>query len=336
MSETTTGPDAPQATRYHKRISVAASPATVFALLTEPDRLRRWQSVVSSVDLAVGGEFRHLVVPGAVAKGAFTEIEPDRRLVYTWGWEGETAGVAPGSSTVTVQLEPDGRRTIIDFVHDGLPDAEAVASHADGWDHFLDRLELAAETGDAGFDPWAAGPDDVDLVGAGEASLALTLDRLRAVADADLDRPTPCSDYTVAELVDHMTGTLSVIGATAGATAGPPGATADAESQIAAVAGPALAAWRARGTTGEVEFGGGAVPAEVPLSVALAELFVHGWDLARATGQSFEPADHVTAAVDAAVRGVIPDDRGDSFGPPLPEDGLDPVESLMAFTGRQA
>jgi len=39
-------------------------------------------------------------------------------------------------------------------VHKDLPNAEAVASHAHGWDHYLPRLELAAAGGDPGEDPW--------------------------------------------------------------------------------------------------------------------------------------------------------------------------------------
>jgi uncharacterized protein YndB with AHSA1/START domain len=104
MTDTTIdqGADSASELTYRKRISVAATPATVFALLSEPDRLRRWQSVVSSVDFEIEGEYHHLVVPGAVAGGTFTEIERDQRLVYTWGWEGNDA-VPPGSSTVTVE-----------------------------------------------------------------------------------------------------------------------------------------------------------------------------------------------------------------------------------------
>ena len=333
MTDTTTETE-PVEDGYHKRISVAASPATVFALLTEPERLRRWQSVVSSVDLEVGGEYRHLVVPGAVARGRFTEIEPDRRLVYTWGWEGETAGVAPGSSTVSVVLSPDGDRTIIDFTHDGLPDAEAVTSHADGWNHFVDRLATAAEEGDAGPDPWAAGPEDMDLVGVAEASLALMLDQLRSVSPDDLERATPCAAFTVAELVDHLVGSLGMIAISGGGTAAAPSADAAVESRVADAAAAALTAWRQRGLDGEVDFGGGSVPAQVPITVAVAELFVHAWDVAQVTGRPFDPAGHVVVMADGAVRGVIPPDRGDSFGPPLPEEGLDPVGALMAFTGR--
>ena len=59
-----------------------------FALFTEPERLRRWQAVSASVDLKVGGDYRLTVVPGSIACGTFAEIDPGKRLVYTWGWQG--------------------------------------------------------------------------------------------------------------------------------------------------------------------------------------------------------------------------------------------------------
>ena len=57
-----------------------------FALITEPDRLRRWMTVFARVDLRAGGEYRWTVVPGHIAAGTFREIEPGRRIVF--GFDG--------------------------------------------------------------------------------------------------------------------------------------------------------------------------------------------------------------------------------------------------------
>jgi len=62
--------------------------------------------------------------------------------------------VPPGSSTIEVDLTPEGGGTNLRFVHKDLPNAEAVGSHAHGWDHYLPRLEIAAAGGDPGEDPW--------------------------------------------------------------------------------------------------------------------------------------------------------------------------------------
>jgi len=57
--------------------------------------------------------------------------------------------VPPGSSTVEIDLEPDGQGTRLKLVHRGLPEA-AIAPHTEGWDYFLPRLTNVAEGRDAG------------------------------------------------------------------------------------------------------------------------------------------------------------------------------------------
>jgi uncharacterized protein YndB with AHSA1/START domain len=53
-----------------------------FALITEPERLRRWQTVSTRVDLRVGGDYRWTITPGHVAAGTFREVEPGKRVVF--------------------------------------------------------------------------------------------------------------------------------------------------------------------------------------------------------------------------------------------------------------
>ena len=124
-----------------------------FALLTQPERLRRWQTVSARIDLRAGGEYRRTVVPGHVAAGTFTEVEPGKRIVFGWGWEGAD-GFGPDASTVTVTFEPADGGTLVRLVHAGLTEEQA-ASHMEGWNHFFERLEKAAADGDAGHDEWA-------------------------------------------------------------------------------------------------------------------------------------------------------------------------------------
>src|SRR6476620_1648855 len=109
-----------------------------FALVTEPERLRRWQTVSARVDLRAGGDYRWTVVPGHVAAGTFREIEPGKRIVFGWGWEGDD-GLRAAASTVTVTFEPADGGTLVRLVHDGLTEEQA-ASHMEGWTHFFERL----------------------------------------------------------------------------------------------------------------------------------------------------------------------------------------------------
>ena len=86
------------------------------------------------------------------ASGRFVEIEPDRRLVLTWGWETPGNPVAPGSSTVEIELIPDGSETIVRIIHRDLPD-EALEIHREGWEHYISRLASRAAGQDPGPDP---------------------------------------------------------------------------------------------------------------------------------------------------------------------------------------
>jgi uncharacterized protein YndB with AHSA1/START domain len=138
---------------YERTLTIDASPETVWEFLVDPEKLMRWKGINADLDPKPGGIFRCEVIPGHIARGKYVEIDKPNRLVFTWGWEGEE-GVPPGSSTIEIELAAEGDGTSLRFVHKDLPSAEAVASHAHGWDHYLPRLETAAAGGDPGEDPW--------------------------------------------------------------------------------------------------------------------------------------------------------------------------------------
>jgi uncharacterized protein YndB with AHSA1/START domain len=138
---------------YERTLSIAASPETVWEFFVDPERLCRWKGMNADLDPRPGGLYRCEVIPGHTALGEYVELDPPRRLVFTWGWDGEEA-VPPGTSRIEVELTPEGEGTSVRFVHRDLPNAEQVASHAHGWDHYLGRLEVAAAGGDPGEDPW--------------------------------------------------------------------------------------------------------------------------------------------------------------------------------------
>lgn len=135
-----------------QEIRIAAHPETVFAFLTDPEKILRWKGKTAEVDPRPGGIYRVDITGRDVARGEYVEVVPHRRVVFTWGWEGEGNPVPPGSSTVEITLMPDGNGTILRLVHRGLPE-EAREPHAHGWTHYLDRLAAAASGRDPGPDP---------------------------------------------------------------------------------------------------------------------------------------------------------------------------------------
>jgi uncharacterized protein YndB with AHSA1/START domain len=142
-----------ETTTVERTISIAASPDTVWEFFVDPEKLTRWKGMTAELDPTPGGIYRCEVIPGHTARGEFVELDPPHRLVFTWGWENES-GVPPGTSTIEVELTPEGSGTSLHFVHRDLPGAEAATSHAHGWDHYLPRLSVAAAGGDPGEDPW--------------------------------------------------------------------------------------------------------------------------------------------------------------------------------------
>jgi uncharacterized protein YndB with AHSA1/START domain len=125
-------------------VTINASPETVYRMLTDPAEYVRWKGRIAELAAKPGGIFRvEFADPANIAAGRYVEVVPNRRVVFTWGWEGNPM-IPPGSSTVEIDLEPLGDGTRLRLLHRGLPN-EAMQSHADGWDFFLGRLTDVAE-----------------------------------------------------------------------------------------------------------------------------------------------------------------------------------------------
>ncbi len=132
--------------RVERRI--AARPSDVYSYLTDSVRWARWQGESAEIEAVPGGVFRMVTAKGATAEGRFVQLVPDALVVFTWGWQGSPT-VPPGSSTVEIELAPDGDGTLLRLTHRGLP-AEDRPIHAAGWNHYLPRLAISAAGGDPG------------------------------------------------------------------------------------------------------------------------------------------------------------------------------------------
>lgn len=130
-----------------REIDIEATAETIFEFFVDPDKLTRWLAVQAELDPRPGGICRqvHEGRPperrGFHMRGEFLEVDPPKRVVFSWGFEEPEVGVAPGASTVEVTLSPNaaGTGTRVLLVHRGLPPA-TVADHSGGWASMLKRL----------------------------------------------------------------------------------------------------------------------------------------------------------------------------------------------------
>ena len=138
-----------------RETQIAAPPATVFAYLTDPQKILSWMGLEANTEAQPGGLYlvKGVGQRGRTARGAFREVVPVHRLAYSFGWDGSEV-VPPGSSTVEIDLIEQSNGTLLRLTHTGLPNAAQCAGHAEGWAHYLDRLTEVAGGHDLGPDPW--------------------------------------------------------------------------------------------------------------------------------------------------------------------------------------
>jgi uncharacterized protein (TIGR03086 family) len=173
-----------------------------------------------------------------------------------------------------------------------------------------------------------------------------TIRVINALADDQLGLPTPCPDAAVGDLVDHL-GVFALRfraaarKETGGSTSPPPppsGANLEAgwRDRISADLVALADAWSdPQAWQGITRAGGLEMPADVVGVVALDELIVHGWDLAVATGQTYEvPVPEIDVAIGFVAAFEAPRD-GRLFGPIVPvADDATPLDRLLSLTGR--
>ncbi|MDA3645228.1 TIGR03086 family metal-binding protein [Saccharopolyspora indica] len=167
---------------------------------------------------------------------------------------------------------------------------------------------------------------------------------LTGVTDAQLTAPTPCSEYTAGDLIDHISGlslaftgaavkdfSLTAQGPSGDASRLPADWRTRIPEQLTAMAGAWAdpAAW-----DGMTQAGGLELPGPVAGLIALDELVVHGWDLAKATGQPFDCDEESLTACLEFVGPAAGDEEG-PFDPPV-EVAADapPLDRLIGLTGR--
>lgn len=160
---------------------------------------------------------------------------------------------------------------------------------------------------------------------------------------------TPCADFDVRALINHVLGdTLGLALAAKGETVdlqaliGPNAdyiaeAGGDMAAAAARVRDVAREAWSQPGVTDKTFQIGDGMPGKLAQRIALIEAVLHGWDIAKATNQSYSIPDQLAEPMLSGLKQAVGDDRpsGGAFGPPVPVPAdASLADQLVAYTGR--
>ena len=191
--------------------------------------------------------------------------------------------------------------------------------------------------------PGLSDMDTIDFRPATRALAAVVAD----IRDDQLAGPTPCPDYSVADLLDHVGGLTLAFTLAARKEPLPDGGqpsvdgarlSPDWRAEIPAALELLAAAWtEPTAYDGLTMAGPIEMPAEIAALVALDEVVVHGWDLARATGQPYDPEEAAVLASLGFASGFTPPPEAGAgpFGPPVAVPADAPaLDRLAGATGR--
>jgi uncharacterized protein YndB with AHSA1/START domain len=124
-----------------------APPEKVYAAWTDPEKIAKWFGPDAGAvqraetDVRIGG--RYTIVFETEdgeehhVSGAYREVVPDRKLVFTWAWR----STPERQSLVTVSIRPDGSGSLLTLLHEQFFDEAARDRHEHGWTGSLDKLE---------------------------------------------------------------------------------------------------------------------------------------------------------------------------------------------------
>lgn len=222
-----------------RRVLVRALPSTVFSFFTDPALFAEWWGAGSAIDARPGGAVRIQYPNGIVVSGEVLEVDPDRRIVFTYGYEGGKGPVAPGATRVEIALTPMDHGTELALTHT-FEDEEVRDAHVPGWRHQLAVFANVAARRqhadvDGLFDRFY-GAQNVDALDDREAALA------PLVTDGFTFRDTFACVRGAAEFAAHLEA----------ARAHGVAATIERDGPVRQCQGTAVSDWVARGADGAV------------------------------------------------------------------------------------
>jgi uncharacterized protein YndB with AHSA1/START domain len=152
--------------RLERTVVISAAPETVFRFFTDSARWSSWWGAGSTIDAKPGGKLYIRHPNGVESLGEVLEVRHPERIAFTYGFAGGKP-IPPGSSRVTIRLEPDEAGTRLSLLHE-FADAPPRDEHVQGWRFQLSLFSNvvanevyagAEEVVDAWFGAWVIADD---------------------------------------------------------------------------------------------------------------------------------------------------------------------------------
>ena len=228
-----TDSDFPEA--LERRITIAATPETVFRYFTDAQRFARWWGEGSRIDGRAGGQVLIRYPDGTVVNGEVVEIDPPHRIAFTYRY---ASGVPAGGSLVTITLAGTPQGTVLDLRH-AFSSAKIRDVHVQGWRY---QLALFSKTvSDEGL-PAVVANVDAWLDAWGNPDAAERRDRLTSCATPDV---VFRDAYSATDGVEDMLANLEAVRHFF------PGVTLARDGDVRLAHGTAVARWTARRDGGD-------------------------------------------------------------------------------------
>jgi uncharacterized protein YndB with AHSA1/START domain len=137
-------------TSLHLTKLIRARRERVFEAWTNPELIKQWMGPgditvpAAQVELKVGGRYRMEMDNAGkqlAVYGEYVEIVPNRKLVFTWGWEGPNRC----ETLVTVRFEDKDGGTEVTLLHERFANADDMGRHEHGWTGSLAKLATVVE-----------------------------------------------------------------------------------------------------------------------------------------------------------------------------------------------
>lgn len=213
---------------------------TVFRYFTDSAHFAAWWGQGSEIDARPGGRMVIRHPGGVVASGEVVEVEPLRRVVFTYGYEKSESPIPPGGSRVTITLEDAPEGTRLHLRHD-FADSSARDHHVQGW-----RYNLAVFSHVAAAEEHAGAAAHVDALfrAWGEPDASVRLKLLEESVTPDLVfRDQYSATFGLEDLQAHLAAVVIFM----------PGMRLAREGDMQHCQGTALARWVATASDGSAK-----------------------------------------------------------------------------------